>query len=232
MRALNKDRSSGRRRDRGRALDGQRPGAAPTAAVARATGRQHPDRDRPAAQRSAGNVPGRRWLGGAGELQCPALGLQRHDPDQVWSFNPMGEVNDVLTGQCLDAAGYEGTKGVHVDTFRCEGLDDQRWVLTPRGPGVFELHNLKRGLCLDVAGRNGARGNDVYGTATEAATSSGAGSPTRCRRVPPTRSAARRWLCRPHRRRLLRRRPRATKTGAAVSRPPWTSRPSNASSTP
>ena len=68
----------------------------------------------------------------------------------------------MLTGACLDVAGYDGAQGANVDVFRCERLDDQRWTLAPRGGAdTFELRNVKRGLCLDVKGKAGGRGDDV-----------------------------------------------------------------------
>ena len=83
------------------------------------------------------------------------------DPDQVWSFSRMSELDNEATHTCLDAAGYDGARGANVDIFRCESLDDQRWTVVPRGGGIFELHNLKRGLCLDVNGKEGNRGDNV-----------------------------------------------------------------------
>jgi Ricin-type beta-trefoil lectin domain/Domain of unknown function (DUF4476) len=83
------------------------------------------------------------------------------DPDQVWSFSRMSELDDEATHTCLDAAGYDGARGANVDIYRCENLDDQRWTVVPRGGGTFELHNMKRGLCLDVNGKAGNQGDNV-----------------------------------------------------------------------
>ena len=96
--------------------------AAPAAGAAAAAG------DRAPAQRRAGDVPGCRGLGGAGDSNV-LLWECNDDPDHVWSFTRSGELRNALNGTCLDAAGYAGEQGANVDVYRCEALDDQRWQL-------------------------------------------------------------------------------------------------------
>ena len=135
---------------------------APAEAQGRRGGRTPPATagDRPAAKRRAGDVPRRRGVGGAGELQRAAVGVQQRSRPRL-VVHADRRAAQHAEGTCLDAAGYDGAPGANVDVFRCESLDDQRWTLVARGNNTFELRNNKRGLCLDVKGRNGARGDDV-----------------------------------------------------------------------
>jgi len=79
---------------------------------------------------------------------------------QKWSYDPARKA--LKSGEmCLDVKGASTARGAKIQTYRCHGGGNQRWIPEDfQGPkkGSTQFRNEASGKCLDISG-----GSDVLG---------------------------------------------------------------------
>ncbi|HEX8347858.1 MAG TPA: RICIN domain-containing protein [Actinoplanes sp.] len=76
--------------------------------------------------------------------------------NRTWNVTPvmnrpgLFEITNTVTGRCLEIAGWSTADGAAAVTFGCHHGTNQRWWVTRRGDGYYEIRNESGGRCLDA----------------------------------------------------------------------------------